>query len=125
MSEQSALGRYSKPKRNAGLCTIVLASALVFYGQSETPKGQSDIPKQMTGWICTSACVNKTVSQATCDATCAGKDRRGEAVFVDDNGKVSKISNPDMVKGKMGKKVKAKCKMNKDNDSMQILSIYG
>jgi hypothetical protein len=46
-------------------------------------------------------------------------------VFVDDNGKVSKITNSDMVKGKMGKKVKAKCKMNKDNESMQILSIYG
>lgn len=104
-------------KRSVGLCAIVLASVLLLYGQSGT--------KDMTGWICTSACVTKNASQGTCDAGCAGKDKRGEAVFVDDNGKVSKISNPDMVKGKMGKKVKAKCKMNKDNDSMWIFSIYG
>lgn len=105
-------------KRSAGLCTIVLASVLLLYGQSDTPK-------EMTGWICTSACVAKSASHASCDASCAGKDKHGEAVFVDDNGKVSKISNPDKIKGKMGKKVKAKCKMNKDNDSMWIFSIYG
>jgi hypothetical protein len=105
-------------KRNAGLCTIVLASVLLLCAQNHTPK-------EMTGWICTSACVNHNVGHAACDASCAGKDKTGEAVFVDDNGKVSKISNPDIVKDKMGKKVKAKCKMNKDNESMWIFSIYG
>jgi hypothetical protein len=109
-------------KRNAALCAIVLASVLMLYGQLY---GQNDTPKDMTGWICTSACVTKSANNAGCDASCAHKDKRGEAVFVDDQGKVSKISNPDRVKGKMGKKVKAKCKMNKDDDSMFIFSIYG
>lgn len=104
-------------KRNAGLSMIVLASVLLLYAQNT--------PKEMTGWICTSACVTHNGGHAACDAHCAGKDKAGEAVFVDENGKVTKISNPDIIKGKMGKKVKAKCKMNEDNDSMSISSIYG
>jgi hypothetical protein len=109
-------------KRNAGLCAIVLSSVILLYAQNDTTK---DTAMDMTGWICTSPCVTQNTGHAACDSKCAGKDKHGEAVFIDDNGKVSKISNSDVVKGKMGKKVKAKCKMNKDNESMQILSIYG
>lgn len=105
-------------KRSAVLCTIILATVIQLYSQNDTPK-------EMTGWICTSACVSKNTSHASCDSSCATKDKSGEAVFVDDNGKISKISNPEIVKGKMGKKVKGKGKMNKDNDSMWLFSIYG
>jgi hypothetical protein len=41
-------------KRNAELCTIVLASVILLDG--------SDTPKKMTGWICTSACVAKNAA---------------------------------------------------------------
>ncbi len=103
-------------KRNAALFTVVLASVILLYSQDNPPM-------EMTGWICTSACVTQSSGHASCDASCAGKDKSGDAVFVDDNGKVSKISNPDMVKGKMGQKVKAKCKMSKDKEAMEILEL--
>jgi hypothetical protein len=80
-------------KRNAALFTVVLASVILLYSQDNPPM-------EMTGWICTSACVTQSSGQAACDASCAGKDKSGDAVFVDDNGKVSKISNPDMVKAR-------------------------
>jgi hypothetical protein len=60
--------------------------------------------------IRTSACVTQSAAHAACDAICAGGD----------NGKSSKISNPDMVKGKMGQKVKAKCRMRNDNDKEPV-----
>ena len=108
-------------KRNVELCAIVLTSVILLYAQENKPE---NMPMDMTGWICTSACVQQNAGHAACDAGCAAKDKKGEPVFVDDSGKVSKISNPDRIKGKMGKKVKAKCKMNEDQ-SMEILSIYG
>jgi hypothetical protein len=103
-------------KRNAVLFTVLFASVFLLYAQDNAPK-------EMTGWICSSACVSQSGGHATCDANCAGANKSGDAVFVEDNGKVSTISNPDMVKGKMGQKVKAKCQMNKDKESMEILEL--
>ncbi len=101
-------------KRSAALFTIVLTSLILLYAQDNKPM-------EMTGWICNSACVKQSAGQATCDATCTEKS--GDAVFVDDAGKVSKISNQDMVKGKMGQKVKVKCQMSKDKEAMEILEV--
>jgi hypothetical protein len=101
-------------KRSAALFTIVLTSLILLYAQDNKPK-------EMTGWICNSACVTHTAGPATCDATC--NDKSGAAVFVEDSGKVTKIANPDMVKGKMGQKVKVKCTMDKDKEAMEILQI--
>lgn len=101
-------------KRSAVLFTMVLASLILLYAQDNKPT-------EMTGWICNSTCVKQSAGQATCDAACT--DKSGEAVFVEDNGKVSKISNPDMVKGKMGQKVKVKCQMSRDKEAMEILEI--
>jgi hypothetical protein len=101
-------------KRSAALLTIVLTSLIVLYAQ------ESKVT-EMTGWVCNSACVKQSAGQATCDATC--QDKSGDAVFVEDSGKVTKIANPDMVKGKMGQKVKVKCTMDKDKEAMQILQI--
>jgi hypothetical protein len=103
-------------KRSVILLMLAVAPVILLHAQESTPV-------DMTGSICTSACVAQRAGHATCDATCAGKDKNGDAVFVDDSGKVSKISNPEIVKGKMGQKVKAKCKMSKDNESMQILDV--
>jgi hypothetical protein len=101
-------------KRSAMLFTIVLASLVLLYAQDNQTM-------EMTGWVCNSACVSQSAGHAACDASCT--DKSGNAVFVEENGKVSTISNPDMVKGKMGQKVKVKCTKDKDKESMEILEL--
>lgn len=103
-------------KRISLLLTLFLASTMLY--AQEKPRMMD-----MSGTICDSKCVTQTGSQAACDLNCTQKD--GDAVFIDDNGKLTKIANPDKVKGYKGKHVKAKCKMNENNDQMWILSIYG
>jgi len=98
-------------KRSAVLFTIVLTSLILLYAQDNQPV-------EMTGWICNSACVTQAAGQATCDVNC--RDKNGDAVFVEDSGKVTKISNPDVVKGHMGTKMKVKCKMSRDKEAMEI-----
>jgi hypothetical protein len=100
-------------QRSAAVLTIVLTSLILLYAQDTKPT-------EMSGWVCNSTCVTQSAGKATCDATC--KDKSGDAVFVDDEGKVSKITNQDMVKDKMGQKVKVKCNM-KDKESMEILQV--
>jgi len=102
-------------KRIALLLTLVLGSAMLY--AQEKPKAI-----EMSGTICDSKCVTQTGSQSACDLNCTQKG--GDAIFVDDNGKATKIANPEKVKGYKGKHVKAKCKMMED-DTMWILSIYG
>jgi len=78
----------------------------------------------MTGTICDQKCVKQDADKASCDLTCTEKS--GEAVFVDDQGKAWKVANPEICKGKMGKKVKVSGKkMDDQPDTMWILSIYG
>lgn len=98
-------------KRSAVLFTIVLTSLILLYAQDTQPV-------EMTGWICNSSCVTQAAGHATCDAKCT--DKSGDAVFVEDSGKVTKISNPDIVKGHMGTKMKVKCKMDKEKQAMEI-----
>ena len=101
-------------KRNAALFTIVIASLFLLYAQDNPPT-------EMTGWICSSACVTQTPGHAACDANCAANDKGGSVVFVSEDGKVSKISNPDMAKDKMGQQVRMKCRVAKDKESMEII----
>jgi hypothetical protein len=101
-------------KRYAVLLTIAITSAILLYAQESQPT-------EMAGWICSSACVNQNAGQATCDTSCAANDKGGETVFVGNDGKISKISNPDMAKDKMGQQVRMKCKTNKDTGSMEII----
>src|SRR5262249_57197894 len=82
-------------KRHAVMRTIVIASLFLLYAQDNPPV-------EMKGWICSSACVTQTPGAAGCDANCAANDKSGNAVFVSEDGKISKISNPDMAKSKMG-----------------------
>jgi hypothetical protein len=106
-------------KRIIGLSSMVLALMMLGYAQDQAK------PIEMTGWICNSKCVNHDKPTATCDASCT--ETSGDVVFIDDKGKITKISNPAMVKGHMGKKMKVKCEM-KDGE-MQIdqiiLGSYG
>src|ERR1700757_1013917 len=101
-------------KRSASLCGVLLASLILLYAQDNKPV-------EMTGVICHSTCITQSAGHATCDANCT--DKSGPPVFVEDNGKVSKINNPDIVKGKMGQKVKVKCNMHKEDQSMDVLDV--
>jgi hypothetical protein len=101
-------------KRSATLCGIVVASLILLYAQDNKPT-------EMTGVICNSTCINQSAGHASCDSNCT--DKSGPAVFVEDNGTVSKINNPETVKGKMGQKVKVKCNMHKADQSMDILDV--
>jgi hypothetical protein len=105
-------------KRIVGLSTMFLALTMFVYAQEQSNA------VEMMGWICNSKCVNHDKPVAACDASCTEKG--GDAVFIDEQGNVTTISNPDMVKGYMGKKMKVKCE--KKNGQMQInqlLGIYG
>lgn len=101
-------------KRHALLLTIAISSAILLYAQEKQPT-------EMSGWICSSACVKQNAGQASCDTDCATKDKSGETIFVGDDGKISKISNPDMAKGKMGQQVRMTCNMDKEKGSMEII----
>jgi hypothetical protein len=101
----------------ASLLTVVLGSALLLAQEMS-----KDI--DMSGTICDSGCVTQTGGQAACNLKCSQKG--GDAVFIDDNGKVTKIANPDKVKGHKGKHVKAKCKMMDDGTMwLDSLSLHG
>jgi hypothetical protein len=99
----------------ASLLTVVLGSALLL---------AQDMSKavEMSGTICDSKCLDQSGDHPACNLKCS--ETSADAVFIDDNGKVTKIANPDKVKGHKGKHVKAKCKMMED-DTMWIYSIYG
>jgi len=101
-------------KRTAALLALALGSTMLMSAQDKS-KGT-----EMTGTICDQKCVKQDAGKAACDASCTEKS--GDAVFVDDQGKATKIANPKMAKGKMGKKVKVHGQMMKD-DSMKIYDV--
>lgn len=89
-------------KPSAALFTGALASVIPQYSGTTHPwrlESGSALPR-----------ASLKAAHAACDAICAGGD----------NGKSSKISNPDMIKGKMGQEVKAKCRMRNDNDKEPV-----
>jgi hypothetical protein len=107
-------------RRIAGLLALVLGATMLSYGQD---KGQDKSKgSEMTGWICSSKCVKQNAGVAACDANCT--DKSGDAVFVDDQGKVTKIANPKKVKKEMGKKVKVRGEMMKDKDMMEVIDVF-
>lgn len=101
-------------KRVAVLLTIMLGSVMLY---AQQPTKALD----MTGTICDSKCVTQSGGQSACDSKCT--QTGGDAVFIEDNGKVTKINNPEKVKGSMGKRVKARCEITPDG-KMNIYDIY-
>jgi hypothetical protein len=101
-------------KRTAALLALALGSTMLMSAQD---KGKGT---EMTGTICDQKCVKQDAGKSACDASCTEKS--GDAVFVDDQGKATKIANPKMAKGRMGKKVKVHGEMMKD-DSMKIYDV--
>lgn len=68
---------------------------------------------EMTGMVCDQKCVKQDANKAVCNASCT--EHSGQAVFLDDSGKLWNVSNPASCKGKMGKKVKVKGEIMDDN----------
>lgn len=101
-------------KRTAALLALALGSTMLMSAQDKS-KGT-----EMTGTICDQKCVKQDAGKAACDTSCTEKS--GDAVFVDDQGKATKIANPKMAKGKMGKKVKVHGEMN-GKDKMEIYDV--
>jgi hypothetical protein len=101
-------------KQIPALLAIVLGSVMLYAQQ--TTKGH-----EMMGTICDSKCVTQSAGQSSCDLNCTQKG--GDAVFIQDNGKVTKIANPEKVKGHMMKRVKVMGEMM-DNQTMNIYEIY-
>ena len=98
-------------KRAVCLLLIVFGSALLLFAQNrDENQDHAGGMVQMTGQVCRSTCVTTDAGKSVCDASC--KDKSGDMVFVDDNGKLWKIHNPTTVKTEMmGKKVKVNGKM--------------
>lgn len=112
-------------KRILGLLAILLGSTLLLSAQN-TSKGGVDQGAamkgtEMTGTLCDSKCVKQDAAKASCDLNCT--DKSGEATFIDDEGKATKVANPEMAMGKMGKKVKVHCDMMKDKAEMKIYDV--
>ncbi len=103
-------------KRMTALAAAVLLSVVLLYAQ-DTGK-----QTEMVGWICNSKCVKQVDGKATCDPNCKEKD--GDAVFIDDQGKVTKIATQEICKTHLGQKVKVKCKLTKDKDKETKMEIY-
>jgi len=99
--------------RNVCLTVAVLGSALVLYGE-DAGKG-----KAMTGWVCNSECVVQGADRATCDQSCNKKG--GDAVFVDDQGNVLKITGKyqEMAKKHMAKHMKIRGTMDEQQTEME------
>ncbi len=102
-------------KRLAALLALALGTTILMAAQDKN-KGT-----EMTGMICDQKCVKQDAGKSACDASCTEKS--GVAVFVDDEGKATKIANPKMVKDKMGKKVKVHGEMMKDKDTMKVYDV--
>ena len=99
-------------KRMTALLALLLSSTVFVSAQDN---GKSD---EMTGVLCDQKCVKQDAAKAACDLSCTEKS--GDRVFVDDNGKATKVANPEICEGKMGKKVKVHGKKMKDQDQMKV-----
>jgi len=99
------------------LAVFCVATSLVAQDSNKSQK------MEVTGTICNSACVQKVDSLNTCTPGCT--DKSGNAVLVDDQGKVMKISNPKMASGHMNKKVKCTAVPSEKQreDTLRILEL--
>jgi hypothetical protein len=101
-------------KRLAALLALILGSLISASAQDQSKT------MEMTGMVCDEKCVTHDSGRAACDASC--KAHSGQAVFLDDSGKLWKVANPTSCKGKMGKKVTIHGE-KKDDDTMYFQDV--
>jgi hypothetical protein len=107
-------------RRMAAVLAMVLGCTFLAVAQD---KGDMTAGKgtEMTGILCNAKCVKQDSGKASCDSNCTANG--DDVVFIDDQGKATKVANPKMTKGKMGKKVKVRGEMMKDKDEMEIYDV--
>ena len=106
-------------RRMAGLLALLLGCTLSLAAQD---KGKSDSKgTEMTGVLCNAKCVKQDAGKAACDSGCTEKSK--DVVFIDDQGKATKVANPKMAKGKMGKPVKVHGEMMQGKDEMKLYDV--
>ena len=93
---------------------LVAVAALFFFVAGLTLAADS-----VTGWVSDANCHKTGAGHKACAQKCAGKG--AALVLVTDDGKVTKIHNPDAVKENIGDKVTATGKV--DGDSIHIDSV--
>src|SRR5579859_942526 len=95
--------RMKQMKKLTGLLALVLGCTLSLAAQDA---GKSSLGKvtEMTGVLCDAKCVKQDAGKSACDSGCTASSKG--VVFIDDQGKATKVANPKMAKGKMGKQVK-------------------
>jgi len=72
----------------------------------------------MMATACNAGNVVMTDGKATCDQSKGGKS--DDMVVIDDQGKATKVANPDKLKGMSGQKVKINCEMKTINGENQM-----
>jgi hypothetical protein len=107
-------------KKSAAILVMVLACTL-FTAAQEKGKSSETKGTEMTGVLCYATCIKQEMGKASCDSNCSGKEN--DVVFIDDEGKATKVANPKIAKGKMGKKVKVHGGMMQDKDMMEIYDV--
>lgn len=101
-------------KRLAALMALILGLLI-----SASAQDQSKM-MEMTGVVCDQKCVKQDSGKAACDTSCT--EHSGQAVFLDDSGKLWKVANPESCKGKMGERVKIHGQ-KKDDDTMYFRDV--
>src|SRR5512146_2418033 len=112
-------------RRTALLLIVTLSSAMVMVAAQDQDNAGNNSSKEMIGWICNAKCVDRSSGTPTCNQNCA--EAVGEVVFIQDNGKVTKIANQQMAEPMAGKKCKVKGKMDPDTGMLAVQNIveYG
>jgi hypothetical protein len=107
-------------KRIAGLMALALGFTLSMAAQ-DNGKNSSGKGTEMTGTLCGAKCVKQDSGKAACDSGCTAKSK--DIVFIDEQGKATKVANPGMAKGKMGQKVKIHGEMMQGKDEMKLYDV--
>lgn len=112
-------------KKIATLLVFVLGSLVLLCGQQSSQGPDNSQAKEMVGTICNADNLTQAGGQSTCDESKGGKS--ADWVFISDEGKVTKIANPEALKGMHGKmKVKAEMKKmpGQDQSQMYIYDVF-
>jgi len=90
------------------LSLVLLGSAVLLHAADQT--------NTMHGWICDQRCVVQNGDQATCNTAC--NERSGVAVFINDRGQLSSITDQNMCKSHMNKHVMVMGTMDQQNGAL-------
>jgi hypothetical protein len=96
-------------RKIAGLLVFVLSCMVLLQAQEAQDKSKGT---EMTGIVCNADNVVTNDGKAVCDESKGGKS--ADMVLIDDQGKATKIANPEKLKGMSGQKVKVKCETKGD-----------